>query len=58
MKDSTLFNEVINKIISLFIDTQIDSSETSFESKETKTSNTFIFSAYEFAVKKQAQIKR
>ena len=58
MKDSTPFNEVMNKITSSFTDTQTDSSETPFESEETETSNTFIFSAHEFAVKKQAQIKR
>ena len=48
----------MNKIISSFIDTQIDSLETPFESEETKTSDTFIFLAHEFAVEKQAQIKR
>ena len=58
MKDFTPFNEVMNKIASSFIDTQIDSLKTLFESEETKISDTFIFSAHEFAVEKQAQIKR
>ena len=56
MKDFTLFNEVINRIISLFIDTQINSLETLVES-ETKISDIFVFLAYEFIIKKQAQIK-